>query len=316
MESTMIHKKINITVNCTMKKIGLLLLLSFLQLNINAQEANESIRDSVFLKNGNIISGTILNPGSENNIQIRTGGSSVLYVSQSQIDRIAIHTKAPEYTKNSENSNSVFETLDNDKYFLSVWGGLAAPGGTFASVNQQYSGFAKAGWMLQANGGVRVKENVFWSSNIAYTSNAFKEASFAQLMSNVYQAEVTYTQISSWDALHLNSGITWNSELDNDFQLFAEAHLGLIRAKSPSYLFTTREINGSSIIISTYSSESEFSNAFSISLGAGIIYKNTFALSLTMLNSRLNFDYGTDTLFQPYRIFGLQMGYFILHKKR
>ena len=98
--------------------------------------------------------------------------------------------------------------------------------------------------------------------------------------------------------------------------MFAEAHLGLIRAKSPSYLFNTREINGSNVIITSYSLNSETANALAISLGAGIIYKNTFALSLTMLNSRLNFKYGTDTLFQPYRLFGLQMGYFILHKKR
>lgn len=283
---------------------------------MNAQEADESIRDSVFLKNGNIISGTVLNPGSENNIQVRTGGSSVLYVSQSQIERIAIHTKAPLYSKNSVNSNSEFESLDNDQYFLSVWGGLAAPGGTFASVNQQYSGFSKAGWMLQASGSLRLKENVFWSSNIAYSSNAFKEKSFAQLMSNQLNAEVTFTQISSWDAFHINSGITWNSEVDADFQLFAEAHLGLIRLKSPSYLFTTREINGSTVTITSYSLNSETANALAISLGAGIIYKNTLALSLTMLNSRLNFNYETETLFQPYRVFGLQLGYFIMHKKR
>ena len=292
------------------------LFLSLLQLSINAQETEESIRDSVYLKNGNIISGTILNPDSENNIQIRTGGSSILYVSQSQIERVAIHTKTTLNSKYSVNSNMGYESLDDDQYLFSVWGGLAAPGGTFASVNQQYSGFAKAGWMLQASGSLRVKENVFWSSNIAYSSNVFKEVSFAQLMSSQLQAEVTFTQISSWDAFHLNSGITWNSEIDGDFQLFAEAHLGLIRAKSPSYLFTTREINGSNVIITSYSLNSETANALAISLGAGIIYKNTFALSLTMLNSRLNFKYGTDTLFQPYRVFGLQLGYFILHKKR
>jgi len=298
------------------KKIAGFLFSTLLQISLNAQEADESIRDSVFLKNGNIISGTVLNPGSENNIQIRTGGSSVLYVSQSQIERIAIHTKAPINSKNSVNSNSIFESLDNDKYFLSVWGGLAAPIGTFASVNQQYSGFAKAGWMLQASGSLRVKENMFWSSNIAYSSNGFKEKSFAQLTSNQLLAEVTFTQISSWDAFHLNSGLTWNSEVDANFQLFAEAHIGIIRTKSPSYLFTTREINGSNIIITSYSLNSETANALAISLGAGIIYKNKLALSLTMLNSRLNFDYGTNTIFQPYRVLGLQMGYFILHKKR
>jgi hypothetical protein len=300
----------------SVKQIAGFVLLTLLQLIVNAQEAEESIRDSVFLKNGNIISGTVLNPGSENNIQIRTGGSSVLYVSQNQIERIAIHTKPPQYSKNSMNSNSGFESLDNDQYFLSVWGGLAAPAGTFSSVNQQYSGFAKAGWMLQASGSLRVKENVFWSSNVAYSSNAFKEKSFAQLMSNQLNAEVTFTQISSWDAFHINSGITWNSEVDTDFQLFAEAHLGLIRLKSPSYLFTTREINGSIVTITSYSLNSETANALAISLGAGIIYKNTLALSLTMLNSRLNFNYGTETLFQPYRVFGLQLGYFIMHKKR
>ena len=299
----------------SLKQIAGFVFLTLLQLSVYAQEADESIRDSVFLKNGNIISGTVLNPGSENNIQIRTGRSSVLYVSQSQIERIAIHTKAPLYSKNSVKSNLVFESLDNDQYFLSVWGGLAAPGGTFASVDQQYSGFAKAGWMLQASGSLRVKENVFWSSNIAYSSNAYKEKSFAQLMSNQLQAEVTLIQISSWDAFHINSGITWNSEINSDFQWFTEAHLGLIRAKSPSYLFSTRDINGSTVSITSYSLKSETANALLISLGAGIIYKNTFALSLTMLNSRLNFNYGTETLFQPYRIFGIQMGYFILHKK-
>ena len=104
--------------------------------------------------------------------------------------------------------------------------------------------------------------------------------------------------------------------MDADFQLFAEAHLGLIRLKSPSYLFTTREINGSTVTITSYSLNSETANALAISLGAGIIYKNTLALSLTMLNSRLNFNYETETLFQPYRVFGLQLGYFIMHKKR
>ncbi len=103
--------------------------------------------------------------------------------------------------------------------------------------------------------------------------------------------------------------------INSDFQWFTEAHLGLIRAKSPSYLFSTRDINGSTVSITSYSLNSETANALSISLGAGIIYKNIFALSLTMLNSRLNFNYGTETLFQPYRIFGFQMGYFILHKK-
>lgn len=297
-------------------RIAGILFISLLQLSINAQELEESIRDSVFLKNGNIISGTVLNPGSENNIQIRTGGSSILYVSQSQINRIAIHTKAPVNSINSDNSSFGYESLDDNKYFFSVWGGLAAPSGTFASVDQQYSGFAKAGWMLQASGSLRLKENVFWSSNIAYSSNAFKEKSFAQLISNQLQTEVTFTQISSWDAFHINSGITWNSEIDGNFQLFADAHLGLIRVKSPSYLFTTREINGSNIFITSYSLNSETANALAISLGAGILYKNTFALSLTMINSRLNFNYGTDTLFQPYRLFGLQLGYFILHKKR
>jgi hypothetical protein len=253
----------------SLKQISGFVFLTLLQLSVYAQEADESIRDSVFLKNGNIISGTVLNPGSDNNIQVRTGGSSVLYVSQSQIERIAIHTKPPLYSKNSMNSNSGFESLDNDQYFLSVWGGLAAPVGTFASVNQQYSGFAKAGWMLQASGSLRVKENVFWSSNIAYSSNAFKEKSFAQSK----QAEVTFIQVSSWNALHLNSGITWNSEMDADFQLFAEVHLGLTRAKSPSFLYTTREINGSSVTITSFSLNSETANALAISLGVGIIYK-------------------------------------------
>lgn len=68
------------------KGIAGFIFLSFLQLCINAQETDESIRDSVFLKNGNIISGVVLNPGSDNNIQIRAGGSSILYVSQSQIE--------------------------------------------------------------------------------------------------------------------------------------------------------------------------------------------------------------------------------------
>lgn len=299
-----------------LKRIAAFILLSFLQLFINAQETDELIRDSVFLKNGNIISGVVLNPGSDNNIQIRAGGSSILYVSQSQIEKIIIHNAAPIKSSKSSYLNSEFETLDNDKFNISIYGGLAITAGSFASVNQQYSGFAKSGWMLQATGSVRLKENVFWSSNLAYSSNAFKETSFAQLMSTQLQAEVTFTQISSWDAIHLNSGITWNSEINYDFQVFAEAHLGLVRVKSPSYLFNTREVDGINVLISTYTLQSEISNALSISLGAGIIYKNTFALSLTMINSRLNFNYGSETLFQPYRIFGLQLGYFILHQKR
>ena len=53
----------------SLNKIAGFIFLTLLQLCINAQEVEESIRDSVFLKNGNIISGTVLNPGSESNIQ-------------------------------------------------------------------------------------------------------------------------------------------------------------------------------------------------------------------------------------------------------
>ena len=204
-----------------MKYLLFIIVFVFVGFAAVAQEET-NLQDTVYLKNENVITGTVLNPSSEGSIQVRTNGNSIIYVSPTQIDHIALHTH---YVagKNQQSPDQVIQRkLIDDQFNFSVWGGLAAPGGSFGSSIGQYPGFAKTGWMMQAATWVRVKDQLFWSTQFAFVRNAFNDTEFSLAQEAQSGLNVYNFYASNWDAVHINTGITWSTELNNDFQLFLQ----------------------------------------------------------------------------------------------
>ena len=290
-----------------MKYLLFIIVFVFVGFAAVAQEET-NLQDTVYLKNENVITGTVLNPGSEGSIQVRTKGNSIIYVSPTQIDHIALHNH---YVagKNQQSPDQVIQRkLIDDQFNFSVWGGLAAPGGSFGSSIGQYPGFAKTGWMMQAATWVRVKDQLFWSTQFAFARNAFNDTEFSLAQEAQSGLNVYNFYASNWDAVHINTGITWSTELNNDFQLFLHAHLGLIRLKTPEIRFYAT--NGQDV--SLYMLDRVKANGISNDISVGLVYKNRYSASLSILNSRVIVPYNTQSALQPYRIFGLQLGYYIL----
>jgi hypothetical protein len=285
-------------------RISFLLFASFLFNQIAFSQDEPVVQDSVYLKNGNIITGRILNPEAEGNIQVRTSGNSVLYISESQIVRMAV--KLPPESRSPVKSDKPHQkTLIDDQFNFSIQGGLGIPGGEFGGNSGSYPGFAKPGGMFQASAWVRTKNQWFWSTQFAYARNSFNRDEFELYEEKNLNVNIFQINTGSWKAIHINTGLTWTTELNTDFQLFLQAQIGLIRIQTPEVRFFTT--NGY-----LYTIDIVKGNGFTNSLAAGLVYKNRYSASLTMLSSKLYIPYPTLTVYQPYRIFGFQLGYYLL----
>jgi hypothetical protein len=285
-------------------RTSFLLLLFFLISLFGFSQDEPVVQDSVYLKNGNVIIGRILNPEAEGSIQVRTPGNSVLYISKSQIVRMAVNMP-PESRSDVKSEKPHQKTLIDDQFNFSIHGGIGIPGGEFGGNAGSYPGFAKPGGMLQASAWVRTKNQWFWSTQFAYAQNSFNEDEFAVYEESNLNVDIFQINTGAWKAIHINTGLTWTTELNSDFQLYLQAQIGLLRVQTPEvrffanngYLYTIDIVKG---------------NGFTTSLAAGLVYKNRYSASLTMLSSKLYIPYPTLTVYQPYRIFGFQLGYYLL----
>ncbi len=287
-----------------MKYYFLLVYILFLSFSLNAQ-IEPIAQDSVFLLNGKIIVGKILNPGSKGSIQVQTPGNTIIYISESQVLKKSINTIPISNHLSKSKETVVHRVLIDDQFNFSVSAGMSLPSGSFSSSNSQYAGFAKTGSFFQASAWVRTRNQLFWSTQFLLVNNPFNKSEFSTIQETQLNVKVLTTIASPWRAIHLNSGITWTTELNDDFQLFIQAQIGLIRMKAPGIRFYTN--NGF-----IYTLESVKGNGFTRSLGIGLVYHNRYSLSLSMLTSKLYIPYNNQTIYQPYRIFGFQLGYYLL----
>jgi hypothetical protein len=274
-------------------------------------------QDTVYMKSGKIIVGKIVNPTAEGSIQVRKNSSTNIYVMPSQIERMAIHSESEQaygpQNKPSEPQPSLY-FLEDDRFNFHVSAGLAFPTGSFTGNSGDYPGYAKRGWTTQASASLRVKERTFWTTQITFTKNAFDEFQYAKaVVSQSSGTNFLNMNGSPWKVLNVSTGATWLTDVDNDFYLFFQVQLGIQSISTPELRYTVIELPSTYGI---YSLDKVKANAISNSLAAGVVYQGKYSLSLSMNSSRMFINYDNQTVFQPYRVFGLQAGYYLFHYQR
>lgn len=277
-------------------------------------------QDTVYMKSGKIIVGKIVNPNAEGSIQVRKNSTTNIFVMPSQIERMAIHSEPEqEFGPMNKPSGPAPSTyfLEDDRFNFHVSAGLALPAGSFTANAGDYPGFAKRGWMTQASASLRVKERTFWTTQFSYTQNAFDKYQYAKaVVSQSSGTNFLNITASPWKVLNVSTGATWLTDVDNDFYLFFQLQLGLQTIYTPELRYTIIESLPPNYTYGLYALDKVKANAISNSLAAGVVYKGKYSLALSMNSSRMFINYDNQTVFQPYRVFGLQAGYYLFHYQR
>lgn len=144
-------------------------LISFIFLCLVSLRAQNNTRDVVYLKNGSIIKGLVLEVIPNDTIKIQISDGSIFVYSMSEVEKIQKETITSSRSKVPHSvytSVPVQENTESRVWALSIMGGVAFPTGDFADVN---NGAVKTGYIvgMQFAFGMPIGLLV----NASYTSN-------------------------------------------------------------------------------------------------------------------------------------------------
>jgi hypothetical protein len=268
---------------------------------ISGLQAQISEPDTLYLRDGTILSGTIMNPDSEGSIRIKNEGGLTLYVAQERIDRMAVHSPRNPSGFAKESGPPL---ISEERIVFGARAGMALPFGDFASTLSAFPGFARTGWTAEGDVWIRVLPQLFWSTKAAYTLNAMKTDAFVEQFEFANQVFVTNGVTGRWSGWHFLTGLSSVRPLDKRFSYFFQGHIGFSRFRSPSInLFTTEP--------ALYFLETTPGAGVTISFGAGIHILERYSVSLHFLSSNPAFAFpgsqgGLDR--QPVRIIQFSAG--------
>ncbi|MEX1188268.1 MAG: hypothetical protein WED33_03355 [Bacteroidia bacterium] len=277
-----------------------ILLIGFLLLIANHSFGQTAEVDSLFLTDGTVLTGRILNPESNSTIRIRNQGGAILYINESRISRMVLSEFREAQAPNVEGPPAFQE----DKIAIAMQFGTAIPFGDFSSVTSPSGGFASIGWYGQMSLWVKIAEHLYWSNRLTYTRNSINEPGFERLNSNLIGVEFTKGLYTPWVGWHFQTGLSYLYKLDNDLSFYFEGHLGFSRFTSPRVILFTNDLQ-------VFRLESVVGAGFNSSIGASVIYKERYTLSLNLIRSNPLFVFSgmqSSTIVQPFRVVSLGVG--------
>jgi hypothetical protein len=273
--------------------------------------------DTVFLIDGSFITGDILNPGSENSIQVKNEQGAIIYIKNQRIDRLVIDPNKPILKPNTINSeNTPFEygkkaqvfDLNYRKRFISInpyWG---IPAGKFSSnnFNTSSAGAAKPGLGLEAGYFKKIDEDLYWSLNFRYLRYGFNTS----VLIPIIEQQTGFTPLSFsnayYESLSFGGGLNWFYELNEKFRLAFTAAFFIQSVKMPEIKVLLNGATGSFPEQRGTGITPDFSTMF--------IYLNRFYFKLNFNTSRVTLyssnSSGTTNYIQPVRAVGLSLGVF------
>jgi hypothetical protein len=222
--------------------IRFILLVTIIILSVTVLIAQT--KDVVYLKNGSVIKGAILEMIPDKSIKIQTADGNIFVYNMSEVEKISKDVAAPsneskpfieqrssnegqrgyEGQRSSEGSGSKF----------SIFGGLALPlgdfgkkDGPFATKDSTNVGMAKTGWSVGAQfvtGGT-----IGWIIEGSYSQNKI------QLPSNIPYGKYEYT---GWTSILALTGIKIGTDNSSGTNFFIAPLVGALFAKSPELSFT------------------------------------------------------------------------------
>lgn len=268
-----------------------LTLLLFLLLALDSG-AQSLANDTVYLIDGSFITGEILNPGSENSIQIKNVNGAIIYVKNQRIEKLVLDTNRPistpktefdtQYPKNTPHK----KTEDGVGYrnrLLSINFLLGIPVGVFGSksTNNPSAAGALPGLGFELRYLRKIDPTLYWSLNLRYIRYGFNTDILIPTIEQ--QTGLTPLTISNayWETISYGGGLHWFQPINDEFKLSVSASIQLQTMRIPeiNVLF-----NGGS---GTF--DEQRGSGISPDIAATFIYKERFFFKLNFTTSRMNF---------------------------
>jgi len=159
-----------------MKRFAILLLVCLCCTSLTAL-AQPQAKDVVYLKNGSVIKGEILEQIPNQSVKIQTSDGSIFVYPASEVEKITreegpgSETVSASPTAAPPPPASAKQSLDHFSLML----GLSLPLGDFASTSSQYAGFAKTGYSLGMDYTRTISNAFVWPTSVMFSMNPTNE---------------------------------------------------------------------------------------------------------------------------------------------
>lgn len=187
--------------------------------------AQTGTKDLVFLKNGSIIKGYVLEQIPDKTVKIQTSDGTIYVFQMSEVERIIKETGIPETTQ----SNALPQEQPEALRGLTIVGGLLLPTGNFAATSGDNAGFAKMGFTVGAEYSGITQRSLYYAPGISYFSNPVDEN--AMRSSGGVISDVSM-KVTSWTAVVPSVALGYGSPSGSMRPFFAGL-LGLGFCSSP-----------------------------------------------------------------------------------
>ena len=263
--------------------------------------------DTLYLKNGRVIHGIVLNPGAEGSIQVKTNDGARLFLNPLTVDRIVVFERElGNYTSDLMQNTGTFQ----ERYFVLRAGG-AFPFGAFSSSTGLDASFAKTGVAFGFESWISILPKLYWTTSASYAMFDVREPDLLNALQNDFFGVDNVESVRSWRSLFITTGGSYKHELKNDLAFIGQAQIGFSRTVSNEFIITTSD--GTRLLAPRAASLS-----FGSSLSAGIQYKNRLDVQLRMLYTRAPYivsnNLPNNTRKYPIGSIHLSLGYYIKRK--
>ncbi len=292
-------------------------LIFFILLSIDSI-AQSLPNDTVFLVDGTFITGEILNPGSENSIQVKNINGAIIYIKNQRIEKLVIDPNRPiskPEAKNEKKSpiNYSNKAGDSDVNYrnkiFAINTFLGAPVGVFGSsaVNKTGAGGALPGYGIEARYLKKIDSDLYWSLNFRYIRYGFNTKILEPTI--IQQSGFTPLSFSRayWQSLSFGGGLNWFYPINDDLKFSLGASIYFQSMKIPSINVL---LNGG---VGTFEEQRGF--GISPDFAANLIYKERFFFKLNFNTAKVTFfsasNSGQVTFMQQVRALGFGIGVFI-----
>lgn len=229
--------------------------------------------DILYLKNGSVIRGDVVELIPDSTVRVVTADSSVFVVRMSEVDKIVKGTppvvsvqpkptpRARSYIQENDDAVSS-EVIRPFRFGLNV--GVAVPTGEFASTSPPSGGAAKPGLMFGGDAEYRFDQNASFLASISVALNSVD-----------MNTNGTGAEIDPWTTVWPMIGIRFYPQMRSSVEPYMQGKLGILFGSYPG-------INASSGSTS-FSEPSVGASSVAFSFGAGMVFVRKVNIAVSYL---------------------------------
>lgn len=227
-------------------------------------EGQTQLGDILYLKNGSIIKGTILEFIPDKTVKIQTSDGSIFVFQVSEVEKITKES-SPLPSENLIRQKDIVEQSSpwKTKAIFGFHGGAGIPVGDFASTTGSSAGGAKIGFSGGMDFRLAFSDYVNWSASLNVSLSSLDE----QALRATFGAP-TSLSAGSWTTIWALTGLGFRETVAPQIKFFSNGEIGALIGSSPEY--SVSGYVGSQFISISQKSSTAISFAYSVRAGLEI----------------------------------------------